>query len=86
MDWLNNPHDFFEDDIRAEFDLIDHTVIYNDPVHAVITLQNDGWLKIEGMTSSMFMGITREMTNNVRCDLAGRPAVPRVLSAKVKLW
>ena len=85
-DWINNAHDFYPPELCAEFTFAKHTVIYNDPLSAIITLDDRGNVTIEGVKSSMFMGVSREMTDNPACDHAGRPCVPEVLSASFKLW
>lgn len=86
FDWLPNPHNLFPEEITGEYNLSQHTVIVNDPVHAVIELDTDGTVKIDGMKSSFFMGVTREMTDNPKLDQAGRPASAEVLSAHFKMF
>ena len=86
FDWLPEPHDYFPEEITKEYNLARHTVIINDPVHAIIELDTDGTFKIDGMKSSFFMGITREMTDNPKLDQAGRPASAEVLSAHFKMF
>ena len=86
FDWLPEPHDYFPEEITKEYNLARHTVIINDPVHAIIELDTDGTFKMEGMKSSFFMGITREMTDNPKLDQAGRPASAEVLSAHFKMF
>ena len=78
--------DYFPEEITKEYNLARHTVIINDPVHAIIELDTDGTFKMEGMKSSFFMGITREMTDNPKLDQAGRPASAEVLSAHFKMF
>lgn len=85
-DWLPKKHQFFPEEITKEYNLADHTVIVNDPVHAVIQLDTDGTIRIDGMKSDYFIGITREMTDNVRYDQAGRPASAEVLSVHFKMF
>ena len=54
-------------------------------IHAVITLEGTT-ITIDGMESSMFMGINREHTEgNPIYDKAARPVVPKVQSAKITL-
>ena len=86
FEWINHPHSFFPAELCARHEFAANTVIYNDPVHAVITVDGDGTIEIAGMTSSMFMGVTREMTDNPPCDHAGRPCTPNVLSARFKMF
>ena len=86
FDWLPTPHNFFPEEITGEYNLSQHTVIVNEPVHAVIELDTDGTVKIDGMKSTFFMGVTREMTDNPKLDQAGRPASAEVLSAHFKMF
>ena len=84
-DWLEVSHDLYPKGLCEEFRLMNHTVVYNDPIHAVVTLEGTT-ITIEGMESTMFMGINREHTaGNPICDAAGRPVEPRVQSAKITL-
>ena len=84
-EWTHDSHDFYPKEITDRYTLANHTVIYNDPVHAIITLSEDGTIEIEGMKSSFFMGIDREMVTGNHC-VGGRKCTPDVLSAKLKLF
>ncbi|MBE6541954.1 MAG: hypothetical protein E7672_05860 [Ruminococcaceae bacterium] len=83
-DWVNKKHDKFPSELCKKYTLLSNTVVYNDPIHAVITLDESS-ITINGMESSMFMGINREHTGNEIYDAAGRPVVPRIDSAKIML-
>ena len=83
-DWLEYAHDLYPKERCEEISLLSHTVVYEDPIHAIITLEGTT-ITIEGMESRMWLGVHREDTGNPACDAAGRPVVPRVLSAKVTL-
>ena len=84
FDWVENVHDHFPKELCEKYINLNHTVVYNDPVHAIITLEGTS-ITIEGMESSMFMGIRREDTDNPICGASGRPVVPRVGSAHIAL-
>jgi len=84
FEWVSKAHDLFPAKLKKEYSLIDHTVIYNDPLFAVVTVENH-IIEIQGMESSMFMGVTREMTPNPPLDRAGRPVTPTVQSIKIAL-
>lgn len=84
FDWVNNAHDKYPGELCEKTRLLSNTLVYNDPIHAVITLEGTT-ITIEGMKSSFFMGIGREQTNNPYYDAAGRPAIPEVQSAKFTL-
>ena len=84
-DWVcDNPHDRFPEDLTREHSLIAHTVVYNDPLCAVVTVEGTT-ITIEGTESSMFMGVTREMVGDIVLDRSGRPTTPRIQSAKLTL-
>lgn len=83
-DWVAKRHNLFPEDMCAKMKHLSHTVAYNDPLYAIVTLEGSH-IKIEGMESSMFMGVTREMTDNPPLDPAGRPATPRIQSLDITL-
>lgn len=84
FDWLSKPHDNFPKEMTDKVYYMRNTLIYNDPIHAIIELSGTT-ITIDGMESSLFMGIGREHTVNPLCDAAGRPVYPRVSSAKITL-
>jgi predicted phosphodiesterase len=83
-DWVEKKHDNYPKELCEEIRLLSNTVVYNDPIHAIITLEGTT-ITIDGMESSMFMGINREHTENPIYDRAGRPVTPTVQSAKITL-
>ena len=82
FDWVGKPHKFFPEEWYKKYECVGNQVIFTDPLSAVITLDTDGNLEIEGMDSSFVCGVTREMTGNSE---ALYPCECKVLSAKVKL-
>ena len=84
-DWIEKRHNLYPGELCKQYSLIDHTVVYNDPVHAVITMDHNGLIKIDGMESSMFMGIDRAKAKVSLYDTAGRPVVPKVSSANLRM-
>lgn len=84
FDWVEIPHNHYPKELCEKVNNFNHTVMYNDPVHAVITLEGTT-ITIDGMESSFFMGIGREHTEDPYLDNAGRVCVPRVQSAKFTL-
>ena len=62
-----------------------HTLIHNDPVHAIVTLREDGTVHIRGMKSSYFCGVTMESLGLPLGDPDGRLITPDVLTASFKL-
>lgn len=87
QEWVGAGHDSYPKELCEKYSLLRKTLVWNDPIHAVITLSNDGWLRIDGMTSSFFKGITPEQATGTPCfDHTGRPCTCEVLSAHLKLW
>ena len=84
FDWLEKAHTLYPQELCSQISMLAHTVVYDDPIHAIITLEGTH-IKIDGMESTMFMGITREMTGNPKCDPAGRMVTPTVQSADITL-
>ena len=84
FDWVGKAHDNYPKELCQQIRLLSNTIVYNDPIHAIVTLEGTT-ITIEGMESSLFMGIGREHTENPYYDAAGRPALPTVQSAKFTL-
>lgn len=85
FEWVPQKHNLYPEELCSSYRLAGNTVMYNDPVNAIITLTDDGGIKVDGMTSSLFMGITREMTGNDKFDAHGRPTTATVSSFNIKL-
>lgn len=81
---MTKEHTFYPKELREQYSSVSRLVFYNDPLHAVITVEGTA-ITIDGMESSMFMGIYPEDAGTSRFDSAGRPLTPRVQSAKVTL-
>jgi len=81
---LPKSHNLYPEALCKEYRGARSTIIYNDPVHAVITLEGNT-ITIEGMESTFYMDIDREMTGNTICDGGGRYSTPCVQSAKITL-
>ena len=83
-DWVETRHNCFPEELCKEYIQLNHTVVFNDPLHAIVTLEGNT-IDIKGMESSMFMGVTRKETGHQLCDAAGRPVVPQVHSVRITL-
>lgn len=83
-EWLNVRHDLFPEELSKKYANMGRTVIFNDPVHAIVTMSADGTIAIDGMESSMFMGVTTEKAGAAFADGSGRPVFPSVQSFKAK--
>ena len=83
-DWLEKAHSCYPEDRCQQIRLLNHTAVYNEPLHAIVTVEGTT-VTIEGMAGSFYLGVTREMTGNAPFDAAGRPCTPNVQSAKITL-
>ena len=83
-EWVSPAHDQFPDELAAQYRLLRNTLMYNDPVHAIVTLEGTT-ITIEGMESTMYMGIGLAEIGRKLYDAAGRPVTPTVQSVKLTL-
>lgn len=83
-DWIDHACEGYPEDLCAIHKAMAHTLLYNDPIHAIVTLEGTT-ITIEGMESSMYMGVRAEDTDNPIADGMGRLVTPRVQSAKITL-
>lgn len=86
FDWIGAAyeHRLYPEEECKRIKHISKTVCYDDPLHAIVTLEGNT-VTIEGIESSMYLGVTRKMTGAPEYDNAGRPVTPCVQSAKITL-
>lgn len=78
------PHNKFPKEICEKYSLANRTMVFNDPLSAVVTVEGTT-VTIDGTESSTFMGVTRETDGDWVLDRSGRPSRPRIQSAKITL-
>lgn len=84
-EWVcDEPHGIFPAEITEKSSLANHTVIFNEPLSAVVTLEGNT-VTIEGAETTMFMGVTRELVGDFVLDRSGRPTRAKIQSAKITL-
>lgn len=86
FDWCSNPHKFFPPELCSKYELADHQIIFTEPLSAIVTIDEDGKIDIDGCDSDFLHGVRREMTDNELTDGAGRPCTAKILSASFKLY
>ena len=84
LDYISYAHDKVPKEMRESMSEVDHTLIYNDLLYAIVTLE-DGLVAVDGVESSFFMGIDSAASGNPPYDKDARPATPRISSFKFKL-
>lgn len=85
MEWLAEPHDKFPKELTDKYSLMAHSLIFSEPIHAIVTLKEDGAIKIEGMKSGYFMNVDAETIGRNTADKVGRICTSEVLSANIKI-
>lgn len=83
--WVDKAHSLYPKEIMKKYAQARHSIIYNDPISAIVTLTHDGGIKIDGQKSTLFKGVTSEMTGNPRFDCMGREITAIIQSVDLKL-
>ncbi len=86
-DWIGDPghQGVLPAEIYEQYPQAHRNIYYVDPVHAVITLRDDGYINIEGMQSEFWCGVDRESLGLPVADRDSRICTPNVLSAEFTL-
>ncbi len=84
--WIDQPHRAYPPELMAKFEQSDHELLYTEPVHAIVTLTDEGDIRIEGMRGGLLLGVTPESVGNPRYDTAGIACDGSVLSARFRLY
>ena len=83
-DWVPVKHNFYPPERCEEIRLLSNTLVYNDPLFAIVTVEGTT-VTSQGVESSMYLGVTRDMTENDPYGKAGRPVTPTVQSFRITL-
>ncbi len=85
-DWCDEAHhDLYPKEYYERYSETSHTLIYEDPLSAVITLKEDGSVKIDGTKSRYLFGLDRTAYGAALHDGDGRRASAEILSAELSL-
>ncbi len=86
-EWIGDPghQGYLPAEIYQQYPQAHRNIYFTEPVHAVITLREDGYVKIEGMQSEFWCGADRESLGLPLADADGRLCTPNVLSAEFTL-
>lgn len=83
MYWQPTVHHLFPEELHENHPGCQRCLIYNDPVHAVVTVYEDGKIEIDGMRSTFYNDVDLEkVCGKTHWDEV--PVTPHVLSEK--LW
>ena len=84
-EWTIEEHHAYPPELMAKCHVANHTLINAEPVHAIVRMDMDGAVEIEGMRGAPYLGVTLE---SLGMDAFGRHGFPftfNVLSAKFTL-
>ena len=84
-EWLGGSHNGYTPEIMKSSPLAKRELLYDKPVNAVVTVWEDGEVKIEGMKGGCFMGKTPEMLGS-SSYMGKLPFDTNVLSAHFKIF
>jgi len=88
FEWIaGKTHDKFPPELVERYKNINHTIVYNEPVSAVITISEDGFIKIEGMNGSYYSDVCYETlgAEYKDADPDGIKCTPNILSAEIHI-
>lgn len=83
-DWVDKPHDKYPAEYLAKWKLAKNTIMWDDPISAIITLSADGRIQVEGQKSRFHLGITPTMAGYPTHDL-GRLTTPDIQSFDIRI-
>lgn len=74
---LEHRHNHFPQELCDKLGGLSATLVMNDPLCAVVTVEGNS-IDVKGMTSSFFMNVTKDMTDDPFLDAAGREATAEI--------
>lgn len=84
FDWVGTPHDLYPKEESDQIYFMRNCIILNGPLYAIVTVEGST-ITIEGSETTLYRGVTREMTDNPRCDPMGMLFEPLIRSAQITL-
>ncbi len=83
--YYSGTHNCYPEEYYRKYSQTRHCIVWNDPLCAVITMDTDGHLKIDGAKSEFFMGVTPAMAKMPLSDAMGRLTFPSIQSVDLHL-
>ena len=85
-EWIDDGHSGnYPQEVYEKYQLVGNTLVYTEPLSAIITLREDGYIKIEGATGEFLYGVDRQSLGMPLCEADGRLSTPDVVSAELML-
>jgi hypothetical protein len=83
--WSDKEHHAYPPELMAKCPTACHSILNAVPVHAIVHLDAEGNVEIEGMKGAFYLGISPESLGIDSADKAGRKFTVNVLSARFSL-
>ena len=83
--WFNKRHSCYSEDYCRTHTMAAHTLAWTEPLSAIVSLSADGRIRIKGSQADWMYGVTPEKANLSPLDTIGRPILPIMQSADIRL-
>lgn len=83
--WTDDAHAAYPADYTSRWRLAGNTFFWDDPLSAIITLSQDGRIRVEGQKSRFHLGISPGMANRPSVDPDGRLATSEIQSFDLQM-
>ena len=85
-DWMVKTHTAYPEEDVKHWKHARHVIAWNDPVSAIITINRNGHLKVEGQRSAFYRGVTPAMAGLPSTNgRQNRPITPNVQSFEMTM-
>ena len=84
-DWMVRMHTAYPEADVKRWKHARHVIAWNDPVSAIITINRNGHLKVEGQKSEFYLGITPKMAGLSSTNGQGRLITPDIQSFELTI-
>ena len=80
--YYHKSHELYPEEYRRTHSGCGHTIAWDAPLSAVLTIGADGYLKVEGSEAGYLFGVSPEMAQLTMRD---RPVCPLIQSVEMKI-
>lgn len=82
---MRRTHTAYPESYLERWSAVNHTIMWDDPISAIITISDDGRIKMEGQISRFHLGITPEMAGYSHQYGGVRPTTPNIQSFELTM-
>lgn len=84
-DWIDKAHAAYPESYKEKWRLAHHTLMWDDPLSAIVEISTDGTLKVEGSRSRFHLGVSPKEAGIRPYDDCGRATSPIIQSFAMKM-